>query len=295
MAWRGLHLTRGARLTLADQQLVIAQEETALRVALEDIAWIVLDTPQVTLTTALISACMEAGCVIVTTDARHMPSGLVLPFHQHYRQAHIAALQLAATAPLKKRLWQRIVRAKISAQAACLVAQGGDAAPLLAMEKLVGSGDPENVEARAAREYWRRLFPDFVREDGADRRNMLLNYGYAVLRACIARALVASGFLPCLGLHHESAANAFNLADDLIEPFRPFVDARVCALSEGGRQREGDLTVADRQALATLPLEEARMGRERVSLLTASELCAASLVRALEAVSPAVLRLPSPA
>lgn len=295
MAWRGLHLTRGARLTLADQQLVIAQEETVLRMALEDIAWIVLDTPQVTLTTALISACMEAGCVIVITDARHMPSGMVLPFHQHHRQAHVAGLQLAATAPLKKRLWQRIVRAKISAQAVCLGAQGGDSAPLVAMEKLVGSGDPENVEARAAREYWRRLFPNFVREDGTDRRNMLLNYGYAVLRACIARALVASGFLPCLGLHHESATNAFNLADDLIEPFRPFVDARVRALSEGGRQRDGDMTVADRQALAALPLEEARVGRERVSLLTASEICAASLVRALESASPALLRLPSPA
>lgn len=295
MAWRGLHLTRGARLTLADQQLMITQEGASLRVPLEDIAWIVLDSPQVTVTTALIAACMEAGCVIVTTDARHMPSGLVLPFHQHHRQAHVAGLQLAATAPLKKRLWKNIVRAKIGAQAACLAAQGGDPAPLLAMEKLVRSGDPENVEARAAREYWRRLLPDFVREDGTDRRNMLLNYGYAVLRACIARALVASGFLPCMGLHHESAANAFNLADDLIEPFRPFVDARVCALSEGGRQREGDLTAADRQALATLPLQEARVGHERVSLLTASEICAESLARALASSSPTLLRLPSPA
>jgi CRISPR-associated protein Cas1 len=108
MAWRGVHLTRPARLSLADRQMVVAQDGEDLRLALEDIAWVVLDTPQATLTTALISACMEAGVVLVTTDARHTPSGMTLPFHRHHRQASVAALQVAASAPLRKRLWQRI-------------------------------------------------------------------------------------------------------------------------------------------------------------------------------------------
>jgi CRISPR-associated protein Cas1 len=191
MAWRGLHLTNAARLTLANGQFVVAREESVVRVALEDLAWVVIDTPQVMLSTALISACMEAGIAIMTTDARHTPSGLLLPFHRHHRQAHVARVRLAASEALKKRLWQRMVQAKIVNQAVNLMACSGAAAPLAKMAKLVGSGDPENVEARAAREYWRRLFVGFVRENAADYRNGLLNYGYAVVRAVVARALVA--------------------------------------------------------------------------------------------------------
>ena len=288
MAWRGLHLTQAARPTLADGQLVVAREDSVVRVALEDVAWVVIDTPQVMLSTALISACMEAGIAIVTTDARHTPSGLLLPFHRHHRQAHVAGVQLAASEPLKKRLWQRMVQAKIVNQGANLAVCAREPAPLAEMAKLVASGDPENVEARAAREYWRRLFVGFVRENGADYRNGLLNYGYAV-----ARALVASGLLPCVGVHHDSVTNAFNLADDVVEPFRPFVDRLVFSLSDDGRRSEGEASVSDRQALAGLPLTEVRLGREKMTLLAAVEQSAESLVRALEAGSAAMLRLPA--
>lgn len=292
MAWRGLHLTRPARLAVADGQLVVRQDEAEVRLALEDIAWVVIDTPQVSLTGALIAACMQAGIVLVTTDARHTPSGMVLPFHTHHRQAHVAGLQVAAGMPLKKRLWQRIVRAKIGNQAAALELCGRAAAPLREMAMLVESGDPGNVEARAARDYWGRLFPRFVREDDGDARNMLLNYGYAVLRAGVARALVAHGLLPAFGVHHDSAANAFNLADDLVEPFRPFVDRLVWRMTDEGRRREGELVLEERQKLAGLLLDEARVGRDRVSLLVAAEQGAASLVRALDGGGPAVLALP---
>ena len=293
MAWRGLHLTQAARLTLADGQLVVAREESVVRVSLEDVAWVVIDTPQVMLSTALISACMDAGIAIVTTDVRHTPSGLLLPFHRHHRQAHVAGVQLAASEPLKKRLWQRMVQAKIVNQGANLAVCSRAEAPLAEMAKLVASGDPENVEARAAREYWRRLFVGFVRENGADYRNGLLNYGYAVVRAVVARALVASGLLPCVGVHHDSASNAFNLADDLVEPFRPFVDRVVFSLSDDGRRSDGEASVADRQTLAGLPLTEVRLGREKLPLLAAVEQSADSLVRALEAGSAAALRLPA--
>ncbi len=293
MAWRGLHLTQPARLTLADGQMVVSQADGDVRLAIEDIAWVVLDTPQATLTTALIAACMEAGVALITTDARHTPSGLLLPFHRHHRQAEVAALQVAASAPLKKRLWQVIVQAKIGNQASALVRCGQDAQALRAMARNVGSGDPDNVEARAARHYWGCLFPAFVRENDADRRNMLLNYGYAIVRSAVARAAVAFGLLPALGLHHASISNAFNLADDLVEPFRPFVDAVVWGMSQQGRLSDGTPTVADRRTLASLLTGEARFGRETVTLLTASEQTAESLVRALEAASPALLRLPS--
>ncbi len=293
MAWRGLHLTRPSRLALADGQIVVRQDEGEVRLALEDIGWVVLDTPQASLTSALISACMAAGVVVVSTDARHVPNGMLLPFHTHHRQAGVARLQVAAGGPLRKRLWQRIVRAKIGNQAAALEACGRSAGALRAMAGLVESGDPGNVEARAAREYWGRLFPAFVRENGDDLRNMLLNYGYAVVRAGVARGVVAHGLLPSLGLHHDSAANGFNLADDLVEPFRPFVDRAVWEMTEGGTRREGEPSVAERQRLAGLLLAEARMGREVVSLLVAAEQVAASLVRVLEGAGSARLALPA--
>jgi CRISPR-associated protein Cas1 len=297
MAWRGLHLTNPSRLSLADGQIAIRQDDADVRLALEDIAWIVADTPQVQLSMALLSACMEAGIVIVLTDAQHLPSGMVLPFHRHFRQAEVARLQTEISAPLKKRLWQLIVQRKIENQAGVLAATSRPGASvMIEMVKRVGSGDPDNVEARAARHYWGNLFDSFIRDDETDRRNMLLNYGYAVMRAGIARALVAYGFLPALGLFHASVSNAFNLADDIIEPFRPFVDLLADKLAQGSAPKNKMLTVEDRRAMAGILLEEAQFGNmrysETVSLLVATERTAASLVRALETGSAAVLELP---
>ena len=153
--------------------------------------------------------------------------------------------------------------------------------------------DPENVEARAARAYWSALFDDFRRDDEADLRNKLLNYVYAVARAGIARALVGAGFLPAFGLHHSSDTNAFNLADDLFEPFRPIVDTLVLALVAADRSTTGDLTLEDRRALAGVLLADTRMGEEIMSVLAATEICVASLGRAITATSPSELLLPS--
>jgi CRISPR-associated protein Cas1 len=210
MAWKGLHLTQRARLSLADNQMCVKQDAGEVCLALEDVAWIVIDTPQASFTSALMTACMEAGIAMVFTDERHTPSGLALPFHRHHRQGAVAKLQIAAKDSVKKRLWQTLVRAKISNQAAALAAlKHSDAATLKEIARHVEPDDPDNVEARAARFYWGRLFDDFIRDDANDRRNKLLNYGYAVVRAGVARALVASGFLPAFGLKHDGAANAF--------------------------------------------------------------------------------------
>jgi CRISPR-associated protein Cas1 len=229
---------------------------------------------------------------LVTTDRTHTPNGVILPFHRHHRQAEMVTLQAALSVPLKKRLWQAIVQRKIANQAALIEACGADARSLRAMVGLVGSGDADNVEARAARAYWSQLFAGFVREDASDKRNMLLNYGYAVIRSYLARALVAVGLVPALGINHASVTNAFNLADDLVEPFRPFVDRLVWGLTGRGHIRDGEPGVGERRALASVLLEEAKVGGETVSLLVASEKAAESLVRAMQARSPALLMLP---
>ncbi len=291
MAWKGVHISKPSHLSLKDGQLVASQEDGEVRLPLEDIAYIVLDTGQAKVTATLLSACMEAGIVVITTDPRHTPNGLMLPFHSHHSQARIAAKQIALSAPFKKRCWQAIVVAKIENQAAHLDRSGGNGAALRAMVRHVGSGDPGNVEARAAREYWARLFSDFRREADSDLRNKLLNYGYAVIRAALARALTAYGFLPCFGLHHASASNAFNLADDLIEPFRPLTDALARERATDRSPRE-DLTIDDRRAMAAVLSSDCRVGGEIVSMLTASEKAAEGLQRALDGQLPARLVLP---
>ncbi|SRR5579885_645309 len=293
MAWKGVHLTKAARLFLADGQCCVKQDEGEVRIAIEDLAWIIVDTPQTTISGALMSACMEAGVVIVFTDARHTPSGLVLPFHRHHRQGAVARLQAGVKDSLKKKLWQAIVRCKICNQAALLAELGKeDAATLREIARHVEPGDPENVEARAARFYWGRLFADYTRDNPDDRRNKLLNYGYAVVRAGVARALVAAGLIPAFGLAHDGAANAFNLADDLVEPFRPFVDRLAFKTSADGTGKDGELAVEDRRAMAGALLIDAGTGDDRVTLLVAAETAAQSLVRAFEEEKASRLVLP---
>jgi CRISPR-associated protein Cas1 len=292
MAWRGLHLTQPARLALADGQILIGRDDGEIRLPLEDIAYMVIDTPQASLSVPLLTACMEAGLAVIITDPKHLPSGVMLPFHRHFRQGGMARLQVDQTEPFRKRLWQAVVRAKIENQGAVLKVLGrADSGPLAAMARLVGSGDPENVEARAARAYWSRLWSNFRREDEADLRNALLNYGYAVLRACVARALVGVGFLPAFGIHHASVTNAFNLADDMLEPFRPFIDL-LAWRHLGGVHEARTMSLEDRQAMAGAMMENAAIGEDEVTLLVAAERLAGSLARAMEERRVEALLLP---
>jgi CRISPR-associated protein Cas1 len=161
------------------------------------------------------------------------------------------------------------------------------------MAKQVGSGDPGNVEARAAKYYWNQLWPEFRRDDDGDRRNKLLNYGYSVVRSGIARSLVAAGLLPAFGLKHASSTNAFNLADDIVEPFRPFVDVLAWQTADEGQPSRDALSITDRRAMAGVLLAEARSVGETVTLLVAAEKAAESLVRAIESATPDVLELPA--
>ncbi|HJT36296.1 MAG TPA: type II CRISPR-associated endonuclease Cas1, partial [Pirellulales bacterium] len=201
-------------------------------VPLTEIAVLIAAHPQVTFTQAVLGGLAAAGGIFIVCDERWLPAGMLLPLRGHHLQARRFQAQAAVAAPVKKRLWQQIVRAKIETQAQALETLHGDSAGLRPLVPLVRSGDPENIEARAARIYWPLLFADesFRRQWEAGDQNRLLNYGYAVLRAIVARALCAAGLHPTLGLHHHNQYSAFCLADDLMEPFRPVVDIVVARL-----------------------------------------------------------------
>lgn len=232
MIKRTVEISNPSRLRIETSQLVIEQnDQEAGRIPIEDLGVLILDHPAVSLTHGVLEACAGSNAVVVLCDKRHMPVSVLQPMEAHTLHARILAEQIRAREPTKKRLWQQIVQAKIAAQARNLDAIGADGKVLFEMARRVKSGDPVNLEAQAARVYWVRLFGlDFRRDTDGDGLNALLNYGYAILRATVARAISAAGLHPALGLHHSNQYNSFALADDLMEPLRPLVDMRVCEL-----------------------------------------------------------------
>lgn len=297
MAWRGVHICNPAGLSLRQSQLVVSQDGEEVTFPIEDIAYVILDTRQTTITGSVFAAILNAGIAILQSDEKHIPCGIAFPFQAYWKQGETAHLQTSLTQPFKKRAWQAIVRQKVRNQAAVLSIlkteqAETEAAALKAMVAQVKSGDPNNVEARAARAYWGALFKDFRRADFDDRRNAALNYGYAVVRACLARSLSASGLIPAFGLHHASVTNAFNLADDLIEPFRPFVDYMALKLLGNEPPPDQELTKEDRQAMAQAPFETVMLDGESVSLLLATERTAQKLTAAMRAGDPSILSMP---
>ena len=219
-----------ARLRVRYAQLVVIRKELPeVSVPLADLAVVLVAHPQVTFTQAVLSGLAAAGGVFVTCNGQNLPVGMMLPLVAHHTQTERFAAQARATLPIRKRLWRQIVRAKIKAQAALLIELRGADFGLLPLVARVQSGDPANVEARAARRYWPYVFSDldFRRHRENEDQNILLNYGYAVLRAIVARAVCAAGLHPSLGIHHHNRYDAYCLADDLMEPYRPTVDRAV--------------------------------------------------------------------
>ena len=297
MAWRGVHICNPAGLSLRQSQLVVNQDGEEVTIPIEDIAYVILDTRQTTITGSLFAAILNAGIAILQSDEKHIPCGIAFPFHAHWKQGETAHLQTSLSQPFKKRAWQIIVRQKVCNQAAVLSIRGTEkakkeASALKAMVSQVKSGDPNNVEARAARAYWGALFKNFRRNDFDDRRNAALNYGYAVVRACLARGLSASGLMPAFGLHHACVTNAFNLADDLIEPFRPFVDYMALKLLGSESPPDQALTKEDRQVMAQAPFETVMFDGESISLLLATERTAQKLTAAMRTGDPSKLSIP---
>ncbi len=228
MAFRNIIVENPAHLSLRNEQLII-HTDGEHSVAIEDISALLLESRQSTITTAALSRLGQCGCAVFTCDESHLPCAVLLPFAQHSRSLSVLRTQLSWSEPLKKRLWQNIVKQKIRNQAECLRLchheQEADYLDTLSLR--VRSGDAENIEATAAQFYFPILFGDgFTRSDETS-LNAGLNYGYAVLRGCMARAISVYGLSPALGLHHKSSLNPFNLADDCMEPFRPVIDLLV--------------------------------------------------------------------
>jgi len=279
VGWRSVMISRPAKLRREHFSLAIEQEQTAF-VPFEDIAVIVLNHREIQLTHPVLSACADYGIGLYATGDNHQPNGVFLPFLAHSRTTRLMRKQMDIPRPLAKQAWANIVRRKIENQAAVLhfcAISGGDR--MNSYARRVRSGDAENLEGQAAAFYFTQLFGQgFYR---AEERwvNAALDYGYAVLRGAIARGLVAHGMHPPIGLFHASEQNAFNLADDLIESFRPLVDLHV---AKNSASTEGDLTPQDKAELVALLNVDVGMPQGKMSALSAIEYAVESLVRLFE-------------
>lgn len=244
MIKRTLCFNNPAMLSLSNGQLVVklldpskynakmgVKYEPSTTIPIEDIGIVVLDHQQITLTHGVMNAMLENNVAIITCNNHHLPTGLTLPLDGNTLQSERFRDQINASLPLKKQLWQQTVAQKIRNQAAVLkLMRNAEVGNMLAWSQSVKSADSDNLEGRAAAYYWSRMFPNvpgWTRGQEGDWPNALFNYGYAILRAMVARALVASGMLPTLGIHHHNRYNAYCLADDIMEPYRPYVDQLV--------------------------------------------------------------------
>lgn len=227
MIKRTLFFNSSCHLNIKDKQLIITNKETGElnQAPIEDIGFIVLDNPSITFTQSVIQELSENNSAVVFCNKKHHPSSLLFHLDTNFIQTETFSHQIKASEPLKKQLWQYTIKAKIKNQALLLKAIKKEAKPLDYFYKKVRSGDPDNYEAQAARIYWKNLFNgNFKRRRFGEGANYALNYGYAILRAAVARSLSGSGLLSTLGIHHKNRYNSFCLADDIMEPYRPFVD-----------------------------------------------------------------------
>lgn len=287
MIKKTLYFGNPAYLSLQNNQLVIKlpevernaslpdsfKKQTVVTKPIEDIGLVVLDNNQITITSGVLEALLENNCSIITCDSKSMPVGLMLPLYGNTVQNERFREQLSASLPLKKQLWQQTIKAKIENQSAVLInCLGEESRCMKVWADDVKSGDSENLEARAAAYYWKTLFADidgFTRDREGISPNNLLNYGYAVLRAIIARALVSSGLLPTLGIHHHNRYNAYCLADDIMEPYRPYVDELVFGLvQQYGKNLE--LTRDIKAKLLTIPTLDVIISGKRSPLMIAA-------------------------
>lgn len=291
MVWRSVVVSQPAKLKRDHFALVVEQDRSA-RVPFEDIAVIVLNNREITLTHPVLSACAEYGIGLYATGDNHQPSGVFLPFQSHSRATRMLRLQLDLDKPTGKRAWATIVQAKINNQAFCMkTLNTGDYERLESYARRVRSGDTGNMEAQASAYYFPQLMGRSFTRAQESWANAALDYGYAVMRGACARALVAHGLLPTIGVFHASEQNAFNLADDLIEPYRPVVDLFVATNRKTDDSVE--LNPSDKIALVGLLNVDVGMPRGVMSVLSSVEHAAESMARMYEGGSEQVLELPS--
>lgn len=288
MIKRTIYVGSPAYLSTRNEQLVInlpdaqgMDNKSGLNtIPIEDIGVLVLDNSQITITQAVLEKLLRNNAAVITCNSTHHPTGLLLNLDGNTLQHERWQEQIAASAPLKKQLWQQTIEYKIANQAELLRRQGIDIENMLHWKGEVLSGDAHNHEARAAAYYWSQLFgiEGFLRGRDELPPNNMLNYGYAILRAITARSLVESGLLPTLGIHHHNRYNAYCLADDIMEPYRPFVDALVLSIVQSGK----DYSSIDKEIKTTLlqiPTLDVRIQQQNSPLMVAMRTTTASVVK----------------
>ena len=274
MIKRTLFFGNPAYLSTRNEQLVVKfpeDEKQEAIVPIEDLGYIVLEDPQITITNGLLTKLIQNKTAVITCDKQHLPCSILQPLAGHSEQTERIRHQLNASLPLKKNLWQQTVSAKIENQAAHLQHRGKNALKLKRWATEVKSGDAQNREAIAAAYYFQNLFEEvegFSRNQKGVPPNNLLNYGYAILRAVAARALVSSGMLPSVGIFHSNKYNAFCLADDVMEPYRPFVDALVFEMVRS-REEIGEFTKDLKASLLTVPAMDVLIDGKKSPLMVA--------------------------
>lgn len=296
MIKKTLYFGNPAYLSLRNKQLVIRlpeverqkdlpdiiKKEAVRTIPIEDIGIVVLDNREITVTEGVLSALLDNTVAVITCNDKRMPVGMLLPLEGNTVQNERFRNQLAASRPLLKQLWQQTIKAKIENQAELLSRTTSKAVGcMLAWAKDVKSGDSDNLEARAAVYYWKNIFkdnPNFIRDKDGTYPNNLLNYGYAILRAVVARALVVSGLLPVMGIHHHNKYNAYCLADDIMEPYRPMVDNLVLDIMEQTEPVE-NLTKELKAKLLSIPVIDVKIGGSHSPLMVAVSQTTASLAK----------------
>lgn len=264
-----------------EQHLTETKEKFERTAPIEDIGVVVLENKQITITEALLAALLAQNVAVIVCDEQRLPSGLMLPLDGHHVQHERFVKQINASEPLRKNMWQQTVQQKIRNQAAMLASVKEENRNMLKWAQDVRSGDTENLEGRAAAYYWKHVFPtlpNFVRGQDEAYPNNLLNYGYAIVRALVARALVASGLLPTLGIHHHNRYNAYCLADDIMEPYRPYVDQVVLQMLSLYSVNE-EINTEMKRTLLGIPVMEVNIDGHRSPLMVAVQTTTNSVQR----------------
>jgi len=293
MIKRTLYFGNPAYLKTVNEQIIIELVDTGeiKQAAIEDIGVVILDNQQITITQALMARLLANNTALITCDNTHHPVGLFLNLDGNTLQSEKFQAQIEASIPLKKQLWQQTVIAKIQNQAALLEMEKLPHGLLSNFAKDVKSGDSENHEAKAAAYYWKNLFPSFLnftRERYGVPPNNLLNYGYAILRAIVARSLVGSGLIPTLGIFHKNQYNAYCLADDVMEPYRPFVDKIVCRIVRMNGQYL-EMTPNMKRDLLSIATLDVHIDGQKSPLMNAVQRTTASLAKCFEGKTRKVL------
>lgn len=294
MVKRTLYFGNPAYLSLKDNQLVVKlKNDETKTVPIEDIGYVILDNQQITITQGTMAALEENNCAVITCDSHHLPTGLLLPLAGNSIQSERFQSQIEASVPLKKQLWQQTIQQKISNQANVLkLCRNAEVGNMLAWAKSVKSGDSENREAVAAAYYWKEIFPDipnFFRDRYGIAPNNMLNYGYAILRAVVARSLVSSGLLPTLGIFHHNRYNAYCLADDIMEPYRPIVDKLIIEVCKEINEYPNQLNTELKAKILQIPVLDTFIDGVRSPLMNAVATTTVSLAKCYSGESRKIL------